>query len=501
MTPALIGLGASAFLEWLLWTPFGWRCRKIVATSTLVMLGLASGWLLVEHFGAAAWLCSWFAVYRLVNLWRIVAGHDSGDYLFHVARRASLSLMALQLSALGLVIASPGRGGDMTVWWTLLASAQLVGGVVVLASTMRHIRTTRPPLVTANYSDQELPTLTVAIPARNETDDLEDCLQSLVLSSYPKLEILVLDDCSQERRTPEIIKGFAHAGVRFIAGTAPPEHWLAKNYAYEQLANEANGELVLFCGVDARFQADSLDALVSMMLQKKKSMISVIPQNLPPSGHFMASAIIQPCRYAWELALPRRLFRRPPVLSTCWLARSALLRASGGFQAVRRSISPESYFARQAIAQEDGYSFTRSDTVLGVSSFKNVAEQRATAIRTRYPQLHRRIELVGLVSLVELLVLVGPFILAIAMLSTRHYLLASIALLNCALLVVAYVRIVSLTYQKFLLRGLLFSPVAPLYDIGLLNYSMWRYEFSEVIWKDRNVCLPVMRIIPRLPEL
>jgi hypothetical protein len=30
---------------------------------------------------------------------------------------------------------------------------------------------------------------------------------------------------------------------------------------------------------------------------------------------------------------------------------------------------------------------------------------------------------------------------------------------------------------------------------------MWQYEFHEVLWKGRNVCLPVMRIIPNLPKL
>lgn len=33
--------------------------------------------------------------------------------------------------------------------------------------------------------------------------------------------------------------------------------------------------------------------------------------------------------------------------------------------------------------------------------------------------------------------------------------------------------------------------------IGLL--SMYKYEFSEVIWKDRNICEPVMHTIPKLP--
>jgi glycosyltransferase involved in cell wall biosynthesis len=119
------------------------------------------------------------------------------------------------------------------------------------------------------------------------------------------LEILVLDDCSQIKRTSEIIKAYAHDGVRFIDGQAPPEHWLAKNFAYQQLADQANGDLILFCGVDTQFSPDSLRAIVEVMLKKNKSMISFIPKNIQLGQRF-ESIILQSLRYAWELALPRR---------------------------------------------------------------------------------------------------------------------------------------------------------------------------------------------------
>jgi len=70
---------------------------------------------------------------------------------------------------------------------------------------------------------------------------------------YPKLEIIVLDDCSQNKHTPEIIRSFAHDGVRFIQGEHPKPTWLAKNQAYDRLAQESSGEFILFCGVDVRF--------------------------------------------------------------------------------------------------------------------------------------------------------------------------------------------------------------------------------------------------------
>jgi hypothetical protein len=64
-----------------------------------------------------------------------------------------------------------------------------------------------------------------------------------------------------------------------------------------------------------------------------------------------------------------------------------------------------------------------------------------------------------------------------------------------------YARITALTYRKAIWPSLLAQPFSALYDVCLLNYSMWQYEFREVIWKGRNVCLPLRQFVPPAPEL
>lgn len=464
-------------------------------------LTLASIALLVESLRVWTVLVAILSLYRIINLLRLSKSRIQPDYLYHVTRRTTLWLIGLQVADLGLAGASNHYGIRSLTYFYLLSAVQLIAAMIVLASTSRHLRTSQPPTVAGALADRDLPSLTVAIPARNETADLQACLESLVASSYPKLEILVLDDCSQNKQTSEIIRGFAHAGVRFVAGKTPPGQWLAKNYAYEQLRQEANGELLLFCGVDTRFEKDSLGNIVKVLLQKHKSMVSILPRNLPPQGWSVAGTLIQPSRYAWELALPRRFLRRPPVLSTCWLISRRALDKAGGFAAVSRKAVPESYLARQAAAAEDGYSFLQSNSRIAISSLKSLDEQKATAVRTRYPQLHRRPEMVALVSLAEFTILACPPIACILSLLHQDWLLAAITGLAYLLEATAYGKIVNLTYRKILLRGSWLLPIAAVYDIGLLNYSMWRYEFREVLWKGRNVCIPVMRVTATLPKL
>jgi hypothetical protein len=225
-------------------------------------------------------------------------------------------------------------------------------------------------------------------------------------------------------------------------------------------------------------------------------MLSILPRNTLKGRFSLKELLIQPARYAWELALPRRLLTRPPVLSTCWLIRREALEKAGGFEAVSRKAVPESYFARFTSKVEDGYSFQRAGSEMGLTSLKGFAEQLETSKRMRYPQLHRRPEMVVLVSLAELAVLVAPLLVLISALITGHWLLALLSVTNYAINSVVYSRMVNLTYRQFVPSGIWFLPVAALYDIGLLNYSMWLYEFRQVIWKGRNICLPVMRAYP-----
>ena len=490
-----IVFGCLCGLELLIWLSPLWRLRQPAAAALMVAVSVASALLLVKDWQVWTVVTALLSLYRLVNLLRLVKSRIQAAYLYNTALRTAVWLMGLQAAALGLAWVNEARRISAQAWLYGLALGQLAGGLLVLVSALHNIRASAPPELSKAYTDAELPPLTVGVPARNETDDLEACLQSLVASTYPKLEILVLDDCSQNKRTPEIIRSFAHAGVRFIAGLVPPDHWLAKNYAYEQLAAEANGDLLLFCGVDTRFEPGSLRNLVETFLQDKKTMVSLLPRNRLPAPRRAGSLLVQSSRYAWELALPRRT-SRPPVLSTCWLITARALHAAGGFKAVSRASSPESYFARSAQAHRNGYGFWQANGGLSLLSSKSFEEQRATAIRTRYPQLHRRPEIVAIFTGMQLTLLIGPFGIALGSLAARLWPLAALSGAACILFTAMYARIMTLTYRGFVAAGLWLLPLAALYDASLLNYSMWQYEFREVIWKGRNICLPVMHTVP-----
>lgn len=496
----VIIFGASLLLDGLLHlTPLLWRWRKPAAAAAILLSVVGGIGVAVSWPNALSVLIAMAGLYRAFNALRIIKERMHLSYLRRTTRTTAMVMIGWQLGIAAIWWAWYQTPTNRQTVWLVVAVTQCLVAITLFMATIRQLKHARPALVEQRYADTHLPSVSVAIPARNETDDLRDCLQSVLASDYPKLEVLVLDDCSQNKRTPEIIRSFAHEGVRFLQGEDPRPTWLAKNQAYDQLAREANGEIILFCGVDVRLQPYSIRSIVSNMLEKQKAMVSILPhrQTVP----LMRRSFAQILRYWWELVPPRRLFNRPPVLSSCWAVQRKALLQLGGFAAVTRSIVPEAYFAK-ALIGDDRYSFMLSDEGLGVESNKQLSDQVHTAVRTRYPQLHRRPEQVFAVTLAEMLLIAMPFVTVAAgwwlpITGLTHMLGACAAIL----LIVVYQLVIRATRAASAVSGLLSLPFIMLADTALVHYSMVQYEFSTVQWKGRNVCIPVMHVVPRLPKI
>jgi glycosyltransferase involved in cell wall biosynthesis len=429
----------------------------------------------------------WVLLVGVVGL-RVVKRRMHPSYLRQVTIRSML-----WFGILGVVTTI--LAGVLETWPWLLGYGQVLTGVVLLVTSFVTLRNMKARPTDGKFADRDLPTVTIAIPARNETEDLELCLRSLVANDYPKLEILVLDDCSQQPKTADIIKSFAQDGVRFIPGDSPSKRWLAKNQAYQSLYEHASGDVIVFAGVDTRFGPSSVRQIVYQMLERNKRMVSVLPIRKHAS---LEDSYIQPMRYWWEIALPRKLFNRPAVLSTCWAIYRADVHALGTFKAVSRNVIPEQYFARELV-ETDSYSFLRSSAHLELETVKSVEQQRQTAMRLRYPQLHKRPEWVYVAILAYVLLLLGPLVQLPYLWIQSDTL--GVTLVAAVLLTTTHALILRAADPSNVAFSILTFPVAVITDVFLIIVSMIRYEFFEIRWKDRNICLPVMHVYAGLPRL
>jgi len=505
---ALMVIAGSIAVD-LLWTAMKplWRrttARTALAGALLFLVVTSSAYLLASTPRVFTIVLLVISLYRALNYTRIALGRMNHHALRAYARRSILWLDGAQLLVLGCWLLWEYTGGlSVELLYGTWAAGALLISVFVFGSTLRNLRRTKIRTDDAqreHLTTSTLPTITVAIPARNETNNLITCLESVVSSEYPKLEILALDDSSHTKRTPEIIRSFAHKGVRFLQGDNPRDGWLAKNQAYDTLAGQANGEYLLFMGVDIELAPESIRALVDHLHNRGKKMLSVMPLRYIKQQS-KGLSLSQAARYMWELAPPRRLFQRPPVLSSVWLIEKRAFLELGGMAAVKRSVTPEAYFARM-LAKSDAYGFVRSNKALGVTSHKSLADQRDTAIRVRYPALHKHIEFVALLTLGYCLVLLGPLALVVgSLLGELSIYVGILGLTSLTLFGLAFTLVVTATRLSPAWLAMPAFPFAVLRDIAITHASLWGYEFGSVTWKQRNTVEQVMEVSKHLPKI
>lgn len=324
-----------------------------------------------------------------------------------------------------------------------------------------------------------LPTVSVCIAARNETHALAQCLERVLKSDYKKIEVLVLDDSSTDD-TSLIIKSFANAGVRFIAGKPLPTGWLGKNHAYQTLTDEASGDMLLFVDVDTHIAPATITNLVSKMTQSNISMLSVLPMR---DDGMRISAVFGTMRYYWELLLGT--LASPPAASAIWMVQASALKAHGvGLHNYGMSIRPERHLARQ-LQRSSMYRYVIGTASIGVTYEKQIDSQHETAIRLYYPATGRSLGM-WVLATAYLSLLIVPLVILLTMPSSQLILVW--ALLLVALVTAGFGMFVKRTYGKniWLLRIIL-GPLLIIQEIILLAASYIRYMRGSVTWKGRPV--------------
>ncbi len=123
----------------------------------------------------------------------------------------------------------------------------------------------------------DAPLVSVLVPARNEARCIERCVRSLLAQNWPNLEVIVLDDCSEDG-TGEILRSFADSRLRVIGGAPLPGGWVGKNWACHQLSQAARGEWLFFTDADTEHASGTVTAAVMYAEKSKADLLSAWPR-------------------------------------------------------------------------------------------------------------------------------------------------------------------------------------------------------------------------------
>jgi chlorobactene glucosyltransferase len=154
----------------------------------------------------------------------------------------------------------------------LLAAPWIVGPLVTIArarfSRSLDDEPADPP--------SDLPLVSLVIPARNEARNIRRCVESALASSYPRLEVIVVDDHSTDE-TGAIAADIARRDARLRVVTPPalPDGWFGKQWACTAGAAAARGELLGFMDADTWQAPDLVTRVVNAMRARRADLLTV----------------------------------------------------------------------------------------------------------------------------------------------------------------------------------------------------------------------------------
>jgi glycosyltransferase involved in cell wall biosynthesis len=129
----------------------------------------------------------------------------------------------------------------------------------------------------APAQDLSCPSISLLFAARDEAEKLPAALATLATLDYPHLEIIGVDDRSQDT-TGRILDEFAatHSRFRGVHVAELPSGWLGKPHALQNAYEASTGEWLLFTDADVRFKPDVLRRAVTLAKQNNLDHLTLI---------------------------------------------------------------------------------------------------------------------------------------------------------------------------------------------------------------------------------
>ncbi|MFI5246130.1 MAG: glycosyltransferase family 2 protein, partial [Gemmatimonadales bacterium] len=120
------------------------------------------------------------------------------------------------------------------------------------------------------------PLVSIVVPARNEARNIDACLRSILATTWPAIEVIVVDDHSSDG-TGGIARriGTTDARVHVIDNPDLPEGWMGKQWACRNGQLTARGTFLLFTDADTRHGPALLARSMNAMRERRADLFSV----------------------------------------------------------------------------------------------------------------------------------------------------------------------------------------------------------------------------------
>jgi len=218
------------------------------------------------------------------------------------------------------------------------------------------------------------PSVSVIVPARNEEEDIEKCLRSLLAQNYPDIKIIAINDHSADD-TPRIIDRIAAEDPRLIAIHNPSvaPGWLGKQNAMQAALAHVDSELLVLTDADVKFDPNCISSAIAELQTRQLDFLSIYPQfefvtfcetMLLPIYVGGTAMLLSP-------AIENPRSQRALAVGAFILLRTELLQQIGGFESIRDAILDDVTLAQRFKKHGFKISLRWAPDLMHVRFFKN----------------------------------------------------------------------------------------------------------------------------------
>jgi chlorobactene glucosyltransferase len=175
---------------------------------------------------------------------------------------------------------------------------------------------------------ENAPLISICIPARNEENNIRNCVESALAQDYPNIEVIVLDDRSTDSTLTQLAE-IASRDSRLlpISGSELPEGWAGKPHALFLASVAAHGEWLCFVDADTFLAPQAISSCYAKAIETKADMFTTMNEQI--LGSFWEKVVMPLVMTALSVGFSPRKVNDPST-------RDAI--ANGQFILIRRTV-------------------------------------------------------------------------------------------------------------------------------------------------------------------
>lgn len=373
----------------------------------------------------------------------------------------------------------------------LLGAVLFLGALLLLAALNR--RSLRP--LPAAAPAPAYRRLSVLIPARDEAANIGACLDSLLEQDHPNFSVWVLDDGSRDSTADLVaMRARRHRNLHLLSGRPLPPGWLGKHWACHQLAQAADGDLLLFTDADTCYAPGALRRVADTLEAEQADLLSLVPaQQMDSLGErLVVPLMLWSLLVFFPLSLAYRL--RWPALAAavgqCMLFRRTAYADLGGHRSVRGHAADDLALARLAKAHGLRWRLWDGRGALSCRMYRSFAEAAQGFSKNLFAVFdYRSLPFLAAWTWLGATFLL-PWLALLGRLAGSPLPEPTVALAGAAALLGALLWALAAHHFRLPPAVVLLHPAIMAVGLGLAWRSWWLTRRGQAQWKGRRLGLP-----------